>query len=283
MIRPQELEVLPEGYQILFRRASEHFFADPRVRAVWLGGSLARGTADRASDLDVLVAVDDATYPSFVDAFRTWLSEITPTVIAAAVPFVEGAFYSVTPGFERFDVAVERSSMIEATPYRTRVVVFDRDGLDRQLPPAVEGPGPSPDVVSSLITEYFRISAVETILVRDDWLLAREHLHVVSSLIYRLFVEANAPLPMMGIKQWSTKLTDAQRAALLGLGTAASDVAALRTAHLASAAVFVTNAEVLARRLGVVWPIALEEAAGAHLRRHLGAVDPYPRLPTILV
>ena len=275
--RPQEIDVLPAAYQLLFERAVERFEADGRVRALWLGGSLARGTADRASDLDVLLVVDDAAYQEFIDDWRGWLADITRTVIAAEVPFVAGAFYSVTSGFERFDVVVERASALPSTIYRTRVVVFDKDGLDERVPTAAPGPGPSPEVVGALITEYFRMSAVETILVRDDWLLAREHLHVVSSLSYRLFLQANAPLPMTGVKQWGTKLTVQQRAVLLSVPTEALDISSLREAHRAHARVFVTNAEVLARRLGLPWPWDLESAAAAHLRRTLEIDDPYPR------
>jgi predicted nucleotidyltransferase len=283
MSRPAAVDVLPEGYQALFDRAAGHLLGDGRVRGLWLGGSLARGTADSASDLDLIVAVADASYDEFVSAWRTWLDEITPTVLAAEVPFRAGAFYSVTPRFERFDVVVERASAVATTGYPTRVVVFDKDELDAQLPPPLAGPGPSADVVSALVTEFFRISAVETILVRDDWLLAREHLHVLASLIYRLFVEANAPLPITGVKQWGTKLTHAQRAAMLALPTAASDIHELRAAHLASAALFVTNAEALSGRLGATWPVTLEQAARAHLERYLSLPYPYPRTAPLVV
>lgn len=283
MTRPEVIDVLPNGYQVLFDRAAGHMLADDRVRGLWLGGSLARGSADSASDLDLLIAIDDASYEEFATSWRTWLREITPTVLAAEVPFVAGAFYSVTPQFERFDVVFERTSAIATTFYTTRSVVFDKDGLDAQVPLPLAGPGPSADVVSALITEFFRISAVETILVRDDWLLAREHLHVLAALIYRLFVEANAPLPMMGVKQWGTKLTHAQRTELLTLPTSASDVHELRTAHLASAAVFVTNAEALAHRIGATWPTTLEQAARTHLERYLSLPDPYPRTAPVVI
>lgn len=283
MIRPPILDALPPGYQALFDRAAARLHADDRVRALWLGGSLGRGTADRASDLDLLVAVEDASFDDVAASWRTWLAKISPTVIASEVPFVRGAFFSVTPTFERFDVVVERASGVAVTPYRTRVLVFDKDDLDHRVPAAEPGPGPDADAVAAMITEYFRISAVETILVRDDWLLAREHLHVVATLIYRLFVEANAPLPMMGIKQWGTRLTPSQRTELLALPTSAADVEGLRAGHLAAAAVFVTNAEALARRLGVAWPAPLEAAARAHLRKHLDLPDPYPRTARVVV
>jgi predicted nucleotidyltransferase len=277
------ISVLPPGYRGLFRRARKQFESDERVRGMWLGGSLARGTADAASDLDVIVAIADDAHEAFTSSWRAWLAQITPTVLAEELPFARGSFYSVTPGFERFDVVVERASSTTATFFRARVVVFDRDGLTDQIPAAEPGPGPSADAVRALITEYFRVSAVETVLVRDDWLLAREHLHLAASLVYRLFAEANAPLPPMGVKQWSTKLTPAQRAAMASLPATAADVGELREAHLAVAEVFLPNAEAMARSLGVVWPDALEQAAAAHVGGLLGLDDPYPRGGRVVV
>lgn len=274
---PAAIEALPSGYHALFARAREVLEADDRVRAVWLAGSLARGTADAASDLDLIIAVADDHHEAFTATWRDWLSEITPTVLAEELPFAAGSFHSITPGFERFDVVVEVASATSTTFFPIREQVFDRDGLTAQLPGGEAPPGPSPDAVGGLIREYFRISAVETILVRDDWLLAREHLHLVHSLTYRLFVEANAPLPAMGVKQWSTKLTPAQRTALSSLPTDAADLEEFRGAQLATADVFLTNAEVLARRLQVEWPDELEAAAAQHLREQMGIDQPYPR------
>ena len=90
--------------------------SDDRVRGLWLSGSLARGTADGASDLDLLVAVRDEDHQAFVDTWRTWLGAITLTVVARRLPFPAGqpaaGFYSVTPGFERFDVVAEPESFL---------------------------------------------------------------------------------------------------------------------------------------------------------------------------
>jgi hypothetical protein len=282
-VSSEPVSVLPPGYQDLFRRARKHFESDERVRAMWLGGSLARGTADAASDLDVIVAVADDAHEGFASSWRTWLGQITPTVLAQELPFARGSFHSVTPGFERFDVVVEPASHTPATFFRTRAVVFDRDGLSGRIPPPAPGPGPSADAVRALITEYFRVSAVEAILVRDDWLLAREHLHLVGSLVYRLFAESNAPLPPMGVKQWSTKLTPPQRAALASLPASAADVEELRAAHLVVAEVFLANAEAMATSLGIAWPDALERAAAAHVGAQLGLDDPYPRGDRVVV
>jgi hypothetical protein len=244
---------------------------------MWLGGSIARGTADAASDLDVMLAIDDVHHDEFASSWKQTLVAITPTVLAQEQPWSKGSFWSITPGFERFDVVVEPASLIPQTFFRVRQVVFDRDGLDATIPPAEPGPGPSATKLASLVESWFHFSAMlETILARQDWLLAAEHLHFLGQLTYQLLVEANAPLPPMGLKQWSAKLTDEQRALLEQLPTSATSVDAVRDAHLAYSRAFLGHARPLAAELEAPWPAELEQAATAHLREVLAVEEPYP-------
>lgn len=280
---PDALGALPPGYRDLFERAERRSWEDERIRGMWLGGSLARGTADAASDLDVILAIADDDFDAFAEGWRDFLEGITPVVLAEELPFAKGSFFSVTPGFERFDVVSEAVSQLPSTFFPTRVLVFDRDDLSSSVPDAPPGAGPSAAAIAGLITEYFRVSTPEVVIVRDDWLLAREHLHHLASLIRRLFLECNAPQPPMGVKQWSTRLTTPQRDAMISLPTVAHDVDSLRDAHLLHAELFLTNAEAAAERFGVEWPHALEDAAVDHLRRHLGTDRPHPRTPAALV
>jgi hypothetical protein len=232
-------------------------------------------TADAASDLDLLVAVADEHHQAFAASWRDWLAEITPTVLAEEQWFSKGSFWSITPGFERLDVVVEAVSHIPTTMFPIRVAVFDRDGLTSLLPRPGDR-GPSASIVAKLIEDWFHFSAMpETILWRQDWLLAAEHLHFLRDLLYKLFVEGNKPLPPMGIKRWSEKLSAEQRAELRHLPTSVASGEELVAAHLAISKVFLSCARPLARRLEVTWPAALEDAATRHLREVLTLADPY--------
>jgi predicted nucleotidyltransferase len=75
--RPSELAALAPGYGELFDRLAEAIEEQPGVRLVTFGGSLRRGEADRYSDLDLVVEVDnDAAF----DAGAV-VRAATPTVI----------------------------------------------------------------------------------------------------------------------------------------------------------------------------------------------------------
>jgi predicted nucleotidyltransferase len=270
------LKALPFGYHRLFLRAVEVLAADERVRGLWLSGSLARGTADAASDLDLLVAVADESHDEFATAWRTWLGEITPTVLAEEQWFAKGSFWSITPNFERFDVVVEPVSQVATTLFPVRTVVFDHDGLTATLP-SERQPGPDPKALSKLIEDWFHFSAMlETVLWREDWLLAAEHLHFLRDLLYKLYVERNKPSPAMGLKRWSEKLTPEQRLTLEGLPTGASSREEVVSAHLAFSHAFLGTATPFADELNIAWPTQLAEAAEAHLRTVLDSGDVYP-------
>ncbi len=52
----------------LIERIRTKLAAEPRVAALWLGGSLGRGEGDELSDVDLVVVVDRATIATFVEA-----------------------------------------------------------------------------------------------------------------------------------------------------------------------------------------------------------------------
>ncbi len=235
---------------------------------MWLSGSLGRGDADAMSDLDLIVAVADDALPEFAISWRDWLAHITPTLIARSLPFAPGSLYAVTPERLRIDVVAEAASRVGQSPFRHRAVVFDRDGLDGVVP-LPEPVGPSADRVSMLVEEFFRdVGMFPVVLEREDWLLGVEAIHLVRSLLYQLFVEMNAPLPPMGVKQWSTKLTASQRDVLAALPTGAANRESVIEGHQALDRAFREHALAACATLAIAWPDELEEATDRYLASH---------------
>lgn len=102
--------------------------------------------------------------------------------------------------------------------------------------PAPESiPGPDPAKLVGIVEEFFRILAISRSCWTSDattwWCL--EGVHTLRQMLYDVFVESNQPLPPMGIKQWSAKLTPEQREIMHALPAATSDkdslVSAMRT------------------------------------------------------
>lgn len=233
---------------------------DPRIRALWLSGSLAKGTADGGSDLDTLVAIRDEDFDGFVAHWRDWLGSITPTLIARELPFAPGSFHSTTTSCTRLDVIVERVSSLPDTTHRYRRVVFDRDELDATVPAPEPILGPDPAKLHVIVEEFFRILAISPFMLdqRRDYLVSLEGVHALRQLLYDVFVESNQPLPPMGIKQWSAKLNSEQREIMLALPVASAERDSLVSAMSAVVEVMQTAGRRAAVSGGCRWPINLE-------------------------
>lgn len=265
------VRILGPKYRDLLVRAEAVLTKDERVRAMWLSGALARGLADKASDIDLVLAIADNALEDFSGSWRTWLAEITPTVLARPLGST-GSFHAITESWERFDVVVEGVGSVATSPVRDRIPVFDKGGLSKLLIPIADPvPGPSSGQIEYLITEAFRIYGLLAVVVdREDWLLGLEGIHNLRILLYQLFVESNAPAPRYGLKQWSAKLTKAQRTVLESMPTGKPNKNAVVEGHLQLISTFNEHARDIAAALGIEWPDRLESATFKYLRDRLG-------------
>lgn len=207
---------LPPGYGGLLDRAVTVFGSDPRVRAAWVHGSVARGDADEVSDLDVIIAVRDEDIPEFATGWRDRLDEITPTVMARPSFGRVGNWLVITPTCQRFDLWVEPASRIASSPVRDRHLLFDRDDLADLVPPPAPPAAPSKDKQRELVRQFTAAASVAR--VADD-LLMLQVIWILRGILYNACVESNRPLPPTGLKQWSAKLTEAQRHTFMALPT----------------------------------------------------------------
>lgn len=269
---PPGLDRLPPDYFSLLRDLLDIAESDQRVRAVWVGGSIARGVADAGSDLDTILAVRDEDFESFAEDSFGWVQRVTPVVLSKTIPRMRGSRYSLTPGCQRLDVVVEPVTALARTPFRDRIVVLDKDGLDAAVP-ARQQTGPAdPEKLLGIVEEFFRLLAIfpDAVVTRGDWLLGVEGAYSLRGMLYALFVEHNQPLPASGVKQWSAKLTLEQRRALQDLdvprANGESVIASVRTITTE----FRTAAAEICGAHGVAWPAALDRATSAYLHRQLG-------------
>lgn len=269
------LRPLPAGYRKLFDRVLRAAEADDRIRAMWLSGSLGRGVADAGSDLDVVLAVRADAFDEFAVTWRDWLGRVTPVVLARALPRAPGSWYSLTPDCLRLDVVTEPVGKAFAA-LSTRLLVLDKDGTaDRQLTePAADDrrSGPDPARLTAITEEFLRQQAIfpAAVVARGDWLLGVQGVQAVHIMLYELFVESNQPLPPMGVKQWSAKLTSDQRQICSALRAPAAERDSVVTAMRAAAAAFRLAARQALAAGGVPWPDDLDNAVLRYQEAELG-------------
>jgi len=260
---PAPLAALLPSYRPIFDRLLEVCEGDERIRAFWLSGSLAKGTADSGSDLDCLLAIRDADFDDFAAGWREWLATITPTLLARELPFARGSFYSTTAGCERLDVVSEAVSKVPASRHRYRRVVFDRDGLDAAVPAPEPPAGPNLDRLRSAVEEFFRVEAIVPVMLnqRRDYLAAVNGVQSLQLMLYNVFVECNQPQPPMGIKQWTARLTPEQRQVLTALPVAAPEHDSIAVALRATGNAMRIPGRAAVTACGGTWPVDLDEGA----------------------
>lgn len=263
------LAPMPDGYVGLLRSVAALLSARPEVRALWVSGSVGREAADAGSDLDVIVTVVDAAFDTLADP-SVW-APLDP-LLCLPLSFLPGAAVITTRAGLRLDAVVERVSDLPVTPYRRRLVVFDRDGLP--VPPPEPAQVPDLKVLDDLVVEFLRQSAIfpAAVLARGDWLLGQESVASYRTLLYRIFVEANQPQPPMGVKQWSNRLTPAQIQVLTSLPLPAPNRESVVACIIEARSALRTYGRAAVEAAGGVWPVDLDEAM-ARLWRDAGLRD----------
>ncbi|WP_195909301.1 nucleotidyltransferase domain-containing protein [Microlunatus sp. Gsoil 973] len=267
------LAPLPETYHQLYRQVLAVCEPDERIRGLWLSGSLARGNADGGSDLDLLLAVDDDAYETFAAEWQEWLATATPTLLAKRIPAAAVLIVtSLTPQMCRLDVVAERVGALADSPFRTRVAVFDRDGLNAGIPDQVDGPGPDRDKINNLVSEFWRVQSISPAMINDrkDFLVARSGVDLAARLLLDLLIESNQPLPPMGAKRFNSQLTEEQRRILQAVPAYRADPESLVAAGLWLCDAMATHGRAAVERVGAQYPEELAAAVQDHLARTIG-------------
>lgn len=199
-----------------------------------------------------------------------WTGAVEP-VISVQIPGMPGCFAFTTREGLRCDVVLETVSDVPGTHYRYRVAVLDRDGLAERLPPAGEDePGPDADRMAWILREFHRQLAIfpAAVVAREDWLLGQVAVGNVQRFLYELLVEGNRPLPPMGVKQWSSKLTPRQRNLIAKLPVPTADRESVITAMVEVVRAVQVEGRAAVEAAGVSWPDDADVAVRASWRRH---------------
>jgi predicted nucleotidyltransferase len=253
------LEVLDARYVPLWERARAVLEADERVRSVAVGGSVAAGTADAWSDLDLHVIADADRYDEFLADWPSWLEAITPTVFARTpiAPFIINA---VTSEGLTLDLVVYKGEAFvfpRATDYTVGMLSSTRFSEVA-------------DALEYAVAELLRGLAGPfiTLVQRGEHL---RHVsggvpHLLGLLTTAFLAETGSPPPG---KLWNASFTTEQLAAVEKLPPVRATRDSVVSFALAVAELTVTRARPLFARYGLDWPAPLAAVAATRLREQL--------------
>ncbi len=262
------LAPLRPGYYALARDLIRVLGDDPRIRAVTLTGSIAAGTADAYSDLDVSVVVTDA------EAVETLMSDLPKgiTDLVHSNVLTRGpvrVLTAVTSGWLRIDVLVESVAVATQRAQPPHIVVFDHDGIDGQL--RVTGRDPrTPDPVR-LVEEFLRVlGLLDVVLGRQEYFVGTQGVMLLREYLVDLFYLENARSRIGGHKQLIRDLTGEQVAVLGAQPALMTDERTIIEGHLAAACAFLPRARALLNASDLAWPESFDVATEQHLAATAG-------------
>ena len=242
---------------------------EPAILAAWVGGSLARDTADNWSDIDLHLLVADPE--TFGNAITEWFTRTMRAVYADKIPGVAGGFIFVTPDWLHVDVIVHGSQDFVQDAYPARVLL-DPQGLLRDIPTSAEemvGEPYLPDGQIQLFIYFMGVTV--TVIHREEWLaLAQGAAGFRDSLLIPLMLAENGVRKTDGAKRLNRYLTPEQIGAIEAIPAVGSDPEQLIKAHAAIAQEYLTRARRLVTLLGEPWPEEFEQASLDLWRRELG-------------
>jgi len=259
----------------LVERAATRLRADERVRALWLTGSLAAGTGDEESDVDLRAALRASDFAAIADTWGPLIDVLGPVVWKRRWPAPpdEVITSALTRDYERFDVIFQSAVDPRPRALGAARLLFDKDGIA----PALVAPDSSAASrplagLAFVVEEFIRMLGMLSIVVhRDDPAIGLEgQLGCHSLLIALLLLENGVDRNAMGKRRVATLLSEEQRALLAALPPIAPDVASIAAGRLAYARVFLPRARRLLEANGLAYPDTLEEATRRHLRASLG-------------
>ena len=140
---PANPGLAPDGLHLHFVESAHKVLArDPRVMAVWAGGSLAGGTADRWSDVDLRLAVADDARTGFMAGIEDTLQAICP-MLGWRMRSMRGDDLVVVTfeGPLRVDFIVTAPASLDRHRYEPVTPILDPHGLVARLEQVPYKPG----------------------------------------------------------------------------------------------------------------------------------------------
>ena len=140
---PPNPEIPADSLHLRFVESARTLLAsDPRVKAVWAGGSLADGTADRWSDVDLRIAVSEDDRPAFMAGIEGTLQAIRPVLGWRARSMRGDDLVVVTfEGPLRVDFIVTAPASLNRHRYEPVAPILDPHGLVARLEKVPYEPG----------------------------------------------------------------------------------------------------------------------------------------------
>jgi hypothetical protein len=260
-----KIEVLEKGYAPLMGTVVAWAEDQKAIRGLFVSGSVAQGTADAYSDLDLVAIADQDAVEDLLENAHNVIDEAESIIIEHRLrPGDIRVLSVVTDKWHRIDIAFGDTD--SGILQQALMPIFDPDALYDGAPAANAPPPLVADQVIRLSKEFLRILGLFVVgLGRNDVHAGHDGANLLRNMLIELFLMEPPFRIRPGPKKLLPALTDEQQEILKTLPAIADNLAVLIAFSTAVAAVFLPRARRLTETLGGAWPIAAERATRTYL------------------
>ena len=243
--------------------------SDRRILALWLEGSLAKGTADRYSDIDIHLLITEEDKETFQHGLESWLSDVQALVLFKDT-FPGQMTTCITTAGLRVDVWLHAGGTISLE--RPKVRVLSGEG-HIQFKETCRNKEPK-DVSIALqqhFNEFWRVlSILPTVLGRDEYISGFMGSTFLVMSLTEVLIIGNGNQRDRGVKNINAFIPQALREEVeTALPAQSLNRESIAKANLRLTAIMQQHGPDIAEQHGVVYPLALEKAVLNYISREL--------------
>lgn len=245
---------------------------NPAVKAAWLSGSFGRGNADRYSDIDINVWLDDADVDKFRQAAETWLGVLRPLVLFRWM-FNNRMANVLTADGLRIDLWLFTDTPT-LDPNSVKVLLDRDNALQFETSASMPNSAALKSRLLDQIREFWRCIAMTPVVAgRNELLVGLFGLNIDVTVLSDVLITGYGIARDSGVKRLNPFLPDALRVEIeQAVSIQGLTVASLTQATLALARIMQREGRLLAARHSFEYPEELETAVLAYTKGELATL-----------
>ncbi len=244
--------------------------SDGRILAVWLEGSLAKGTADRYSDIDIHLLVAEENQETFQHGLEFWLSDAQALVLFKDT-FPGQMVTCITTTGLRLDVWLHAGDTIFLECSKVRVLFATESCIQFKETFRDEEPKDVGSTLKQHINEFWRIlSILPTVLGREENIAGFMGTSFAVMSLTEVLIIGNGNQRDRGVKNVNAFVPQVLREEIeTALTMQRVNRENIAKAHLRLAAIMQRHGPDIAEQHEVLYPLALEKAVLSYISREL--------------
>lgn len=244
--------------------------SDGRILAVWLEGSLARGTADRYSDIDIHLLVAESDKEVFLQDLESWLSNVQLLVLFKDT-FPGQMVTCITTAGLRLDIWLHAGDTISLERAKVRVLSATEGCIQFKEACREKKTKDIRTTLKQHFNEFWRVLAIlPTVLGREEHIAGFMGTTFAVMSLTEVLITGNGKQRDRGVKNVNAFVPQVLREEIeTALSMQSVNRKGVAKAHLRLTAIMQQYGPDIAKRHGVTYPFDLEKAVLNYISREL--------------